>query len=229
MGRALMGTGIAKGQNRRAHGGGDGRGVAAPRRYLRRRCHRRPHQTSSAGRDLKMKEIQEAASLGAGAGRTKTRTSSSAASIDESLGENVKVDGHRHWLRHARGGAERQRAGAARLGRAADVRLLAAAASDVREQLRQRAQPARRGQHPATIRFPANGRSAVRCPGTQSHGAHGGERARTRAAARRVSRASPGLPIRDIAPPVSFPTLENDWGRPGVPTQTAVSLASPPL
>ena len=50
MGRALMGTGVAKGQNRARAGCRDGRHLAAPRRHLGRGRDRACSSTSSAAR-----------------------------------------------------------------------------------------------------------------------------------------------------------------------------------
>ena len=90
MGRALMGTGCRQGPEPRAPRRRDGRHLAAPRRHLASRARPGVLINIVGGPDLKMNEIQEAATL------VQEQAHEDAniifgASIDETLGENVKV------------------------------------------------------------------------------------------------------------------------------------------
>src|SRR5450755_1129162 len=183
MGRALMGTGIAKGQNRARMAAEmaitspllDDISVDGATGVL---------INISGGSDLKMKEIQEAASL------VQEQAHEDAniifgASIDETLGENVKVT----VIATGFDAAERAEA-----HEAAARQSLAPQTVPSQQQLRQSY------ASPSSSRLPA----AEPAPATSTRRtAHAQE-------ARAVSQ--PRLPIRERSQ--SFPTLDQDWDVP---------------
>jgi len=202
MGRALMGTGIAKGQNRAR--------MAAEMAVASPLLDDISVEGATGvlinvvgGPDLKMKEIQEAASL------VQEQAHEDAniifgASIDESLGENVKVTviatGFDMVERQERQEQKAQQAHRASIAPPMTVpsmqqRPVYGAAPSTRAPVAIPHDPV-----PAMAqRRPMHTTHAVR--GAQSQPALSGSGSQTR------------LPIRDRAP-VSFPTLENDWDVP---------------
>jgi cell division protein FtsZ len=217
MGRALMGTGIAKGQNRAR--------MAAEMAVASPLLDDISVEGATGvlinvvgGPDLKMKEIQEAASL------VQEQAHEDAniifgASIDETLGENVKVT----VIATGFDMAERQeRQEAARTTLASPMPM----SSHVSHQP-QRAysmpsssytSPSSHAPPPAPSSYaPPPSRAPVSIPHDQvpamtrraPHTTHEARATHTAA----PQQGQPRLPIRDRAP-VSFPTLENDWDVP---------------
>jgi cell division protein FtsZ len=205
MGRALMGTGIAKGQNRAR--------MAAEMAVASPLLDDISVEGATGvlinvvgGPDLKMKEIQEAASL------VQEQAHEDAniifgASIDESLGENVKVtviatgfDTQERLERQEQAAAQQQRISAAPLSvpsmqqrpvYSSSAPSQRAPMSVPHDQVPAMAQ--RRSSQPYTVQGHAQEARPATNQGGQS--------------------SQPRLPIRDRAP-VSFPTLENDWDVP---------------